>query len=258
MASQYVSVHHDSFKNKTTEESYKLKYNLDARRLLLTETAEFRFRRVTVEPDLDALLIDVHFTSVDANRSAIRNGSLKSALSTYPGEWAFLRNGQLIIQVNGVENIPLRAHESGSDVTKEGLTNASACEELVYYEINRDILEKICKANSLRMQLSGSAGEWTLDGSDMILLAKAFYNGVYDESMYADELSHAADVEQARAGIKKRGCFIEVLSVCLAFIIINGMMDDYPEVAYVLGLIFMFVIPIFVAIRRRKKAKEVK
>lgn len=260
MANQYVSVHHDSFKNKTTAESYQLEYKLDARRLLLTETAKFNFRHVSCEPDLDALLIDVHFKSIEANRGAIRSGSLKDSLATYPGEWAFLRNGQLIIQINGVENIPLQAHESASDVTTEGITNASACEELVYYEIDRGILEKICKAKSVMMQLSGSAGQWTLDGSDMIFLAKVFYNGFYDESMYADEISHAANVQAQRDAIKKKGCAIEAISFIIYIILFFAFDLENNDNGFLMAIamIFALVIPITVAIVRRKKANNIK
>lgn len=249
MANNYVSVKHDSFKNKTTTQTYELEYNLAARRFKLTETAKFDIRHVSCEPDIDALVIDVHFKSVEANTSAT---SLKSAVRTYPGEWAFLRNGQLIIQINGLENIALDPYDCGSDVTTQNITDASACEELVYYEINREILEKICSANTLRMQLSGSAGSWTIEGGDMIFLAKAFYNGFYDETKYADELEHAQNVANAQSQIKKKGCLLEVISFIAGFILSVSLDDEN------IGILFMFIIPIAIGIIRRKKAKNVK
>lgn len=262
MGNRYVTVSHDSFKNKTTAESYQLEYKLNARRFKLTEIVKFNFRHVSCEPDLDALVIDVHFRSTEANTNGYSSegtlDTLKRLAQTYPGEWAFLRDGQLIIQINGVENITLEPHDSGSDVTTQNITNASACEELVFYEINKDILEKICKASIVRMQLSGGAATWTLDGTDMVFMAKAFWNGFYDENMYADELEHAANVADQQAQIKKKGCLIEIISAVIGLILAGSLSDVNDDLAGGLGALFLFGIPILVGVIRRRKSNKIK
>lgn len=259
MANQYVTIKKDSFQNITTAESTQIRYELPGRKLTLTETATFNFRHVSAEPSIDALLIDVHFTSSELNKLGIKSGSIKSALASYAGEWAFLREGKLIIQLNGNENITLSPRESDSDVTKNGITDASACEELCYYEIDKTILEKICEARSLRMQLSGGRAKWTIEGEDLIFLAKAFYNGVYDQNKYANEIDHATDVQAQRDAIKKKGCAIELISFAIYIILFFALDLENNDngLLTAIALIFALVIPITVAIIRRKKANAI-
>lgn len=261
MSNSYVTVYHDSFKNKTTTKSYTLNYKLNPRRSTMTETADINLRHVSSEPDLDALLIDVHFKSVDANphvklddlESVIRN-----APRTYPGEWALLRNGQLIIQINNTENIGLDAIDSGSDVTTQDITRASACEEQVFYRIDKTILDKICTARTVRMQLSGSKASWELDGSDFIFMAKTFWNGFYDEKMYAEEITHVESVSQKQDQIKKKGCLLEILSVVIGFILVSLTESADNDFLYiVIPLIFIIIIPVIIAVIKRKRITKV-
>lgn len=201
MANQYVSVKHDSFKNKTTTESYELTYKLPARRFSLNETVVLNLRHVSCPPDTDITLIDAHFKSVENHIGA---RSISDALSTSPGEWAFLRNGELIIQINGVENISLSVLGEDSDVTSGGIgsIHSSACDELVWYQIDKEILKRVCDANTCMMQISGSAGCWTLEGDSFITMARAFYNGCFDETAYA------ADIQAAEANSSSGGCYV--------------------------------------------------
>lgn len=259
MANQYVTIKNDSFQKITTAESTQIQYKLPGRKLTLTETASFNFRHVSAEPSVDALLIDVHFSSSELNKLGIKSGSLKSAIASYAGEWAFLREGQLIIQLNGDENITLIPHESDSDVTRDGITDASACEELCYYKIDKAILEKICEAKTLRMQLSGGRAKWIIEGNDMIFLAKAFYNGFYDKNKYSNEIEHAVDVQAKRDAIKKKGCAIELISFAIYIILFFALDLENNDngLLMAIAMIFALVIPITVAIIRRKKANEV-
>lgn len=262
MGNSYVTIQHDSFQNKTTAESYSLEYTLRPRTLALTEKAYFNLRHVSCEPDVDALLIDVHFKSTATNPNIQLDdpGSvILDGMKTYPGEWAFLRNGKLIIQIDGKENIHLTPHESDSDVTTNALTNGSACEELVWYEIDKDILSRICNAKSVRMQLSGSKGSWILDGHDVIFLAKAFWNGFYDSSMYKEEIQHSESVSDQRDAIKKKGCLIEIASFIIGLIIASLTKDCKGNDFVYIGLpvIFIFFIPAIVAAIRKIKASEI-
>ena len=258
MGNQYVTVKQDSFQNKTTAESGKVEYTLPARKLTLTETAWFNYRYVKAEPSIEAILIDVHFKSTALNKAGVRSGSLRSAIASYPGEWAFLRNGQLILQIDG-DNIPLLPIEGDSDVTTNSITDASACEELCYYEIDKALLERICEAKSVRMQLSGSAAKWTLEGDQMIFMAKAFYNGFFDENKYSQEINHAIDVQAQRDAIKKKGCLIELISFGIYIILFFALdLENNSEgLPMVIAMIFALVIPITVAIIRRRKANMI-
>lgn len=260
MANPYVSFHNDSFQNISTAESSAVQYQLPGRKLTLTETASFNFRHVQTESSIEGLLIDVHFSSSELNKLGVKSGSLKSALASFPGEWAFLRNGRLIIQLDGVENISLAPHESAADVTRTAITDSSACEELCYYEIDKDILEKICEAKSLRMQLSGGKAKWTIEGNELIFLAKAFYNGFYDQNKYANEIEHVVDVQAQKNAIRNKGCAIELLSFVVSFILfyVFGLQNNENDFFMLIVVIFMFVIPIAVAIIRRKKANAIK
>lgn len=258
MANQYITVNKDSFRNKTVVESYELNYKLSPRKITLNENADFKLRYVST-PEIEALLIDVHFMSSEMNIAAIKSGSVKGALSSYAGEWAFLREGELIIQINGTENIMLKAHESDSDVATQSITNASACVEWVYYMIDKEILNKICTANSVRMQLSGGRGTWELEGSDFRFMARAFWNGFYDETMYADEISHTEDVSARREAIKKKGCLIEAISFGIYIILFFALdiENDDGGVLTAIAMIFALVIPITVAILRRRMANKI-
>ena len=115
----FVSIEHDSFDNKTIARSTTLEYSLASRRLKLTETATFKFRQVT-SPQYSCLLIDVHFASKEAAKvySTGLQG-LKEAVATNPGDWAFLREGELAIRINDTDTIHLPAHEGDSDVTRQ-------------------------------------------------------------------------------------------------------------------------------------------
>jgi hypothetical protein len=257
MANNYVTETKDSFKGKTTVESYKLNYQLNPRKLTLSENADFSIRHVST-PTIEGLLIDVHFRSSELNKSGIKSGSLSRGLASYAGEWAFLRNGELIIQIDGKENIPLTPHESDSDVTTNGLTNASACEELVWYEIDKDILSRICNAKSVMMQLSGSKGSWTIDGYDFIFLAKTFWNGFYDSSMYTEEIQHSEDVSAQREAIKKKGCMIEIAIAVLYLILFYALDFENNESTFNTIVIFILLAAfITVAVVRRKKANKI-
>ena len=237
---RFVSVEHDSFENKTITRSTTLEYSLSARRLKLTETATFKFRQVK-SPQYSFLLIDVHFTSKEAAKvySTGLEG-LKEAAATNPGDWAFLREGKLSIKINDTDTIHLPAHESDSDVTRQSFTDAMACEEMCYYEIDKKILEKICEAKTIKMRLTGGRAQWELEGSDFRTLAQAFYNGCFDNTKYTGEVQHATDVETKKKTIKRTGCAIEIIAVFLFAVMCNVYKDNQDD--------HMFAISIFLII----------
>lgn len=223
MANQYVKQTHNEFNNSTITKSYEFTYKLSPRRPTLQENAVFNIRHVTL-CTTNVLCIDVHFTSAEVDVRGIYYASeystkaaISNALSTYPGEWAFLREGNLIIKTDD-KTFYLEANAFDSDVTKQSFTNAMKCEEICYYRIDQDILYKICEGKNVRLQLNGGRASWVLDGTDFVLMAKAFYNGFYDSSKYNAELQHAQSVSDKKSQIKKIGCAIEILIAIIFFI----------------------------------------
>lgn len=268
MSNNYVNVTHDNFDEKTITESGGLRYTLDGRRSELQETATFKFRHVKT-PSLDTLVIDVHFTSAEQNvsgqRIAAKYGSmwdvLKESAATNPGDWAFLREGELSMIINSGKAIHLEAHESDSDVTHNAYINSMATEELCFYIIDKEILKKICDAKSIKLKLSGGKGSWVIDGIELKTLAQQFYNGFYDETMYVEELAHHQDVEKQKSSIHRTGCIIEIVSVALAILLLDSVDIEKSEVPGLLRALFislLLVIPIGTAIISRRKRNGIK
>lgn len=103
-------------------------------------------------------------------------------------DWLFLSSGNIIININNVENITLEPHESYSE-TREGLFNEIRCEESCYYIINQEILHKICEAKSIDFRIRGRQVIKDVNANGFINYAQRFYNGVYDENTYIDSLN---------------------------------------------------------------------
>lgn len=252
MANQYITTSRDDFEKATITKSYELTYKLPARRLKLSENAMVQIRHVVMN-EAESLFIDVHFRSVEANTTG---SSIKDAFATYPGEWAFLRDGTLnIITDKGTYN--LEAHEQDSDVTTQNITNGSAVEEWCCYYIDKDILYDICESKDLRIQLKGARGNWELGGADFSILAKAFYNGFYDSSLYNQELEQAQRIADRQAKIKKRGCLAEVV-LGIAFIIPFFTKAEVSEEPWNTILTIILVSIIVIAGVRRILAARVK
>ena len=173
MANKFVTVEYDKFVSRTTT---KLSYNYFWKEPYGARGAGFRegynacLRRISM-PGSDSLLLDIDCCQRD---------------------WFFLRNGQLIININNVENIVLEPHESYSETRHSqtlsvngSLVSTVSCFESCYYEINSEILLKMCNAHSLDMRLTGGNGNVeTLNATGFIIHAQIFYNGCFDENAY--------------------------------------------------------------------------
>jgi len=219
MENPYVTVKTDSFTDQTTITSNHIHYSIPGRRLDLTETANLLF----LYHESQAWIV-VGFSSAQDNPFAGKGSSstletIKDAMQTFAGEWAFLRNGNLILQLNGKENIPLDPVECSSEVTTENITNANACSEVVMYRIDKELLERICECNSIRMRLSGSAGSWILEGDHFKFMAKAFFHTVFDSSRYSKEIEEEFQKDAEAAAKKKKGCIWSAVSVVIGTVI---------------------------------------
>ncbi len=147
-------------------------------------------------------------------------------------DWAYLSSGQLIVNINDVENIELEPHESYSRVIENSYIPKynGKCEESVYYEIDKYILKRICDAKSVDFQIQGNGGAdvYEVNANNFIKYAQVFYNEFYDEDAYKevfnenldflhpvveddDEEEGDGDSKDAGAG---NGCMVTLLMVC--------------------------------------------
>ena len=263
MANKNVTTTYDEFTNTTITQSYALSYKLAPRRSTLTEMVEFTIRHVNVGTT-NGLYIDMMFNSAEADvkyiAANVKYGSLldaaKSSVATLPGDWAFFSEGEFIIKTDS-ETFRLSPVADDSDVSRNGLTDATVVAEQCTYEISQDILCKICEGKNVRMQLSGGRGKWNLDGTNFVLLAKAFYNGFYDCSKYNAELQHAQSVSDKKSQIKKIGCAIEVL-IAIIFCVYANVVDSWgwdDETQTIVTSILLLLIVVVAIIRRRMTKK---
>jgi hypothetical protein len=259
MANQYITTSHDDFEKTSLTKSYELKYALSgdpSRNSRLSDSATVRISHVS-NNDVEGLYITVTFTSYEYHV-----GSNSSLDSMYPGDWAFLRDGALIIIADD-ETFRLEPNGTDSDVKDVG-KHDSAVIEICAYPIDKEILLKICESKNIRIQLKGSRGKWELGGEDFAFMAKAFYNGFYDDSKYCDELQRAQDKEkkeeeidaaiaQKISQIKKRGWFVGI-GLLVILIVLMCTVNDFGN-SSLAGIIFgvLFVSVYYVTKYKIKK-----
>lgn len=122
-------------------------------------------------------------------------------LKTTNKDWLFLREGNVILRIDDKENITLTPHELSSDVEQDG-----RCREECSYEISKEVLTKLCKAEKIEYKISSKYKVVTnennrSDNANFGQYCRRFYNGVYDENAYVESLE-----------IKQRsGCMIATL-----------------------------------------------
>ena len=150
-------------------------------------------------PDLDVTLIDYLYLGAD---------------------WMFLRDGKMIINIDGTENINLDANESNTEVGV-GFRNA-VCEN-GYYAISKDDLKKVCDAKEVEVRISGGSSYHSINnkpdqknsekailpGDKFLFMCRAFYAGLYDDDTYNAQIEAIIPIgsENAKAP-SSGGCFI--------------------------------------------------
>ncbi len=89
-------------------------------------------------------------------------------------------------------------------------------------------------------------------------MAKTFWNGFYDEKMYAEEITHVESVSQKQDQIKKKGCLLEIVSVVIGFILVSLTESADNDFLYiVLPLFFIIIIPVIIAVIKRKRMAKI-
>ncbi len=170
---------------------------------------------------------------------------------SYLGDSWFSLEPELIININGVENIVLNGdHGRIAKVEKEQLCDAEVALEAgltqIYdehgaIEITRETLKKICDAKTIDIRVIGTKQHMDLNANRLIKYAQIFYNGAFDEDAYKEVLNERFDyilttdeveMQEKKASSDKEssggGCIVTLLMIssalsslaaCLFFII---------------------------------------
>ena len=190
MANRFLKVDYDKFANKTVT-SMKDEYRVGANAL------KFRamLRHVSM-PDLDSLVLDINYDGL---------------------EWFFLSHGNLTININDVENIVLEPHESYTD-TYTGYEDCH-CVESDWYQLDQELLKKICDAKTLDFKIAGATTYDIAKGNRFIEYAQKFYNGFYDEEAYKEVVAEPTPKpaapesasSQSSTSASSSGCMVTLL-----------------------------------------------
>ena len=173
---EYMSVIYDKFENKTTT---KMKYSFS-----LGPSFKLKLRHVSM-PAGDILVLDINYDGDD---------------------WFFLRQGEVIININNVENIVLKPNESYTDTYTS--YHDVHCVESDYYELTQEQLKRICDANTIDIKISGAQEAKIFQAALLRLHAQRFYNAVYDSNAYPESFKNST-----------KGCWIAVIILVVIFIV---------------------------------------
>jgi hypothetical protein len=186
MAKTFITSEYDKFKNKTTVECA---YPFIIQNAYNTATT-IRFRHLKT-PSYNSLVLD-----------ALHIGS----------DWMFIRDGDIIFNIDNKHNITLQPHENFTNTLKYNLniysktvqvnlkgSDSVHCEESVYYEFPVELLKSICDAQSVDIRISGDSTYISANANQFILYCQKFYNAVIDSNAY---------VESVNKSFKGSGCML--------------------------------------------------
>ncbi len=163
MRNNFVEIINDKFKNKTTTKM-KTKFCLKDSGLIDKDSFVIGLRHVSM-PAGDILVLDINYDGDD---------------------WFFLRQGELIININNVENMVLKPKESYTDTYTS--YHDVHCVESDYYELTQEQLKRICEANTIDVKITGRDHFEVFHVNKFIIYARQFYNAVYDSNAYQESL----------------------------------------------------------------------
>jgi hypothetical protein len=143
--------------------------------------------------------------------------------------WGWVRDGKLIINIDGTTNITLTPVETD---TSTGFSYYNGVNEVGYYNITPEELSTICNANSLEIKITGQKFSFTLDNSikqiiggltfpeKFLFMSRAFFSGLYSDDSYLPHLQKVVETSTVTAAnLKKQGCMKTVIGV-IVFIIL--------------------------------------
>lgn len=168
---EFVTIKEDKFENKTTYVTTNGLILDEVRPSTMWITGpEIRFRRIVVMPDYDTLLMDI-----DESDTV---------------DWPQLMKGQIILLIDG-EKITLNPHENYHNRTT--CTDGYLYKESCYYDIDKDLLKRICDSKSFAMKLYGGGSFEVKNVNAVVVFSKLFYNAVYDNTAYTDVVKNAIE-----------------------------------------------------------------
>lgn len=139
-------------------------------------------------PDLDSLVIDYTY---------------------YSNDWIFLRDGSMIINIDGVDNVNLAPHESD---TKVGEFGGSGITENGFYNITKGQLKQICDAKEISVRIYGGSSYFELKDKGLLkfhFMSRSFYADLYEDSSYDEWINSIIPPGSE----KKGGCFIATAAI---------------------------------------------
>ena len=168
MEKRYISQKFDKFKNRTdTSWSDPLSGKVFGAKWstwfweLDSSSLGLGLRHVK-SPEIDSLVIDYRYYSKD---------------------WMFIRNGGMIINVDG-KNINLIPHESNTDVRDGGRIYEEG-----YFSLTKNDLTSVCKGESVSVRVSGKGVYFELKDKGLLkfrFMCRSFYADFYDDTNYND------------------------------------------------------------------------
>lgn len=197
MANKFIKVDYDKFEDKrktTMNYPYVLWYNAkpiehgntdrEKRNAVMRDDfPEYICAEITHMslPEEDSLFIDI--------RTCLHGYCTLSSRGYF-----VLSRGYFVININGVENIRLEPEEIYYNSDFDNHRHREAC----CYEINQEILQKICVAKSVDFKISGDRdlSSVVVNANEFITYARRFYNGFYDENAYLDSLNESEEEKE--------------------------------------------------------------
>lgn len=117
-------------------------------------------------PGAEAIIIDYDYRGID---------------------WKFIRDGNITINLDDVENIVLDPYESDTETVNDEV-NAVHVVEIGYWSLTKEQLKKICDAKKIDVRVTGSAQYMDVKGTGNLLkfqfMCRSFYAEVFNDHSY--------------------------------------------------------------------------
>jgi hypothetical protein len=193
---RFINKNFDKFKNRTDTSwkdpqlgkvfgaKWEKNWSMDVGYGEDKSTQQFNLKiRHVKSPELDSIVFDYDWWAKD---------------------WFFVRNGKMIVNIDGIDNIELEPHESDTSVGKYG---GSKVQEIGFYNISKEQLKQICDAKEISVRISGGSSYFELEGKGLLkfnFMCRSFYADLYEDSSYDEWINSIIPPGSE----KKGGCFI--------------------------------------------------
>ena len=206
----------------------------------------------TVKPNVHAIFI--HFSSkvkfTENNKTEIMAGSVAGFQ-------------KLILTINEEESIELKNDPFTWNSEDE---NEKEAVESTDFIVSKEVLEKMCLADSISMRLVGMFGEWDIRNPQTFpfqFLAKVLWDTFYKDSLYTDEIKKQMSIDAEKEIVRSKGTWVYRICFGISFITLILLLsrDDSKPVGSPLVYWIFILVPIVVAgtlyIVQDKKANRI-